>query len=420
MLRENILLLSIGLVVISIVLICVTLLLAHIGNHDHQLAGYVAVVGASFIFGGSGVPMKALMLDSVEGQPVERIDSMIFAMFNGFGVFLVNSPLLIYLLSINSFTYIPISILASIDIFVISYLAFLAVECLGYAKASAMWAGIGMMVAFLWGSLMFHETISNVVYAILAISLLVLGVYAVSTSQSNIETKLHEASNIEHDKKIIIEYSQVNTLQEDQSVHQEDTETKVQSLHIDLSQSITSSITLPSRITYKSMKDIVSRINFKSILGYLLCFATGFCDGTLMVPFKSIDSGNLLEVYNYLVSFGLSSLFVCPVMYIFYVLILSNGKIPYHSLKIARTPGLLGGILWAAANFMSVHATFYLGIRIGFPLTQTCLIFCAIWGIFYFKEISVTTQYMNAIKFGFGVVTLVLGSYFLAISGDGS
>jgi glucose uptake protein GlcU len=423
--RENILRVSYALVVLSGVLVGITLLLS--GRSNPHLAGYVAVAGASFIFGGTGVPMKALMVDTssnaADSKPVERMDSMIFAMYNGLGVFIVNTPILIYLLSIKAFRYFPISILASVDIFVIVYLAFLAVECLGYAKASAMWSGVGMLVAFLWGSLMFREEISNTAYAISAISLLVLGVYTVSTSQSNIETeqsnRLHEQSNDHHDKKITIEYAQVNTLHEDQSLHQEDAESKSEPMQIDLQATlITSSLSFTPPINYKSIKDMITRINIKSILGYLLCLATGFCDGTLMVPFKSIDSSNLVEVYNYLVSFGLSSLFVCPIMYILYIFLLSDGKIPYESLKAARVPGLIGGILWAAANFLSVHATYYLGIRIGFPLTQTCLIFCAIWGIFYFKEISVTTLPMNLVKFGFGVISLVLGSYFLAMSGN--
>jgi glucose uptake protein GlcU len=45
-------------------------------------------------------------------------------------------------------------------------------------------AGIGMISAFLWGSLIFREKVSDLPMAIFANIFLVIGVYCVSTSQA--------------------------------------------------------------------------------------------------------------------------------------------------------------------------------------------------------------------------------------------
>jgi glucose uptake protein GlcU len=73
-------------------------------------------------------------------------------------------------------------------------------------------------------------------------------------------------------------------------------------------------------------------------------------------------------------------------------------------------------MLWAGANFMSVHATAYLGMRIGFPLTQTCVIFAAMWGIFYFQEVSIQNP-CTILQLLTGVSLVIIGSVFLALSG---
>jgi multidrug transporter EmrE-like cation transporter len=45
-------------------------------------------------------------------------------------------------------------------------------------------SGIGMISAFLWGSIIFQEKINNLQMAIFANIFLVIGVYCVSTSQA--------------------------------------------------------------------------------------------------------------------------------------------------------------------------------------------------------------------------------------------
>lgn len=96
---------------------------------------------------------------------------------------------------------------------------------------------------------------------------------------------------------------------------------------------------------------------------YFLCFSVGLCDGTLLVPFKLGNTSNnsILHVFRYLASFGISSIMVSPFMFLLYSLILNGRKIPSFHFRVAALPGISSGVLWASANFLSVHATFYLG-----------------------------------------------------------
>ena len=56
------------------------------------------------------------------------------------------------------------------------------------------------------------------------------------------------------------------------------------------------------------------------------------------------------------------------------------------------------------------------GMKIGFPLTQTCIFFTTVWGIAYFKEID-TRPFMTKMKFIFGLTFLLAGAYILSSFG---
>ena len=96
---------------------------------------------------------------------------------------------------------------------------------------------------------------------------------------------------------------------------------------------------------------------------YFLCFGVGLCDGTLLVPFKlgNTSDKSILHVFRYLASFGISSIMVSPIMFLLYSITLNGRKIPSFHFRVAALPGISSGVLWASANFLSVHATFYLG-----------------------------------------------------------
>jgi glucose uptake protein GlcU len=53
--------------------------------------------------------------------------------------------------------------------------------------------------------------------------------------------------------------------------------------------------------------------------------------------------------------------------------------------------------------------TFFIGLSIAFPLTQTCALLSAVWGVVYFRE-----RVARQGRFALGLVAVVAGSYFLA------
>jgi glucose uptake protein GlcU len=66
---------------------------------------------------------------------------------------------------------------------------------------------------------------------------------------------------------------------------------------------------------------------------------------------------------------------------------------------------------------MSVKATYHLGIKIGFPLTQTCILITALWGISYFKEFDLLRSGYG-VRFGSGICSVLLGAYLLGSTRD--
>jgi len=184
-----------------------------------------------------------------------------------------------------------------------------------------------------------------------------------------------------------------------------------------------------------------------TIKAVFICILAGLCDGSLMVPFKLTmmtshnDDSKLHDTLCYLASFGISSIVVTPTVYLLYYLfnrfysteeiqpplnssnntIITNDETHNNDnnswIPPSVLPGLSSGILWASANILSVHATWFLGMKVGFPLTQTCVVFNALWGILYFKEIDLMDYKSgNLMRFAGGLVMVMLGSYFLAHS----
>ena len=82
-------------------------------------------------------------------------------------------------------------------------------------------------------------------------------------------------------------------------------------------------------------------------------------------------------------------------------------------LASALMPGLCSGCLWAVANVLSVQATMHLGQAIAFPLTQLCIIVCALWGILYFQEMHMQGMRLMML-FCCSCIIVLLGAFGLS------
>jgi glucose uptake protein GlcU len=56
-----------------------------------------------------------------------------------------------------------------------------------------------------------------------------------------------------------------------------------------------------------------------------------------------------------------------------------------NEFKVKETigPGMLAGLFWAIGNYCGTYAILYLGMAIGFPLTQANIIIAGLWGKLY-------------------------------------
>jgi glucose uptake protein GlcU len=140
-----------------------------------------------------------------------------------------------------------------------------------------------------------------------------------------------------------------------------------------------------------------------------------------MAPFKLVageSQPSTVKVLSYVASFSLGSALLIAPLSLGYLLHLPDAAARatfLRAAKAAATPALLSGMLWAQANVMSVHATAYLGMRVGFPLTQTCVVFAALWGVLFFREMSLDCRDRLA-WLSAGILAVLLGSYLLALS----
>lgn len=341
-------------------------------SSSSQATGWIAVLGASLVFGSTGIPFKTPSLQGVEPDPI------LFAFFAGFGIFIASLPLQAYLLWLDALQFQPWSLLGSLDILVTTFLAFQTVQQLGYAKGPAIWASVGMIFSFVIGAVVFQETITNMVTAILSVPCLIMGVILVISCQPSSKAKLKpdyaalptiledgENNNIINPNAGEIELQKV----EDPQIDTEVNEWHESESNPDVKNNGTT--------TRKETDNTNTRqlLDGNILWGLLLGISTGLVDGSLMVPFKMTMSTTNFDIYQYLASFGTSSLIIAPIIFGFYWLYLrfasnkSVDTIP-NQMKLSMIPGILNGILWGLANFMSVTATYHLSMRIAFPLTQ--------------------------------------------------
>ena len=123
-------------------------------------------------------------------------------------------------------------------------------------------------------------------------------------------------------------------------------------------------------------------------IGLACAFTTGVFAGSLMVPAQFVPEEQ--RGWDYVLSFAIGSEMTAvfmTVVLIIYHYIRTRTLVEFH-FKAVLLPGLLSGALWSAGNAFRVFAVLYLGMAVGFPLTQLGLVLAAIIGMVFFKEIA--------------------------------
>lgn len=414
-------------ILISLLFIALTLILAELERGTsseysvNSPVGWVSVVGAALVFGSTGIPMKSPSLKSFQ------VDSIVFSLYNSIGIVISTLPLLLYKVATNSFYFEIYGILGAANILVVGYFAFRAVQALGYAIAPALWCGVGMISAFIWGAVVFKEEVNHLVGGIISIVLLAIGVYIMSTL-THISASFHDQFDFSDDK---VDDETTSESKGEILLYIEERNEKTLEIEKDREEVEVEDEDGVDNCSLKeeSMGTTSQRNLFE---GIMFCLLAGLCDGAMMVPFKLSKIDSISTALDYIVSFALASAFVAPVMFCLYCIVkyLSRDHInsneergQYEHIPVisfhmhaAFIPGVLSGTLWSLANFLSCHATFYLGMKIGFPLTQTCILFTTCWGIFYFHEIDISPKTVK-VTFATGLFLLLTGAYVLSSYG---
>ncbi len=108
--------------------------------------------------------------------------------------------------------------------------------------------------------------------------------------------------------------------------------------------------------------------------GIMFGCVAGLCFGSYYVPYKMSGMTPWQFIFSMSLGIIITSTFV----------FLLKPSIPNKKLIL---PAFTSGVFWNIANISSFFTVGYLGIILGYPLTQLSLFVSILWGILYFKEI---------------------------------
>jgi len=345
-------------------------------NLSDTTLGYLWVTGAIFCFGSFGLPIKVPLVQKA------NIDPVVFQCYYSLAVFITSFCILFF----EPFVYTWWGVVGALLWFPASTLAIFTINLIGIAITQGVSGGTTIIVSFFWGSVVFHEVIENWYLTILGLFLLLLGITGISVC--NIQIPVSLPSFLLKFEKFIPFILNRPILPIDNKNIQEEITTE--DLHI----------IIPKKNNYS--------------LGLIISVFLGLCTGTMLVPSKLApeDIQGIEYVFSFAIGVAIITVLFAPVYFIFQY-IRGNGLPNFH-FKIAVVPGLLAGTIWNVGNICSINATFYLGLTIGFPLTQLALLVSGIWGMLLFKEISRMT---SIIVFFTSVCILLGGAVLLSFFG---
>mmetsp|Transcript_20976 Transcript_20976/g.60603 ORF Transcript_20976/g.60603 Transcript_20976/m.60603 type:complete len:408 (-) Transcript_20976:79-1302(-) len=311
--------------------------------------GWLGMLGAIVIFGGCGIMIKTPAVKEV------NCDGMVFQCYYSAAV--AGVSLLMWFAASIEEIHLDRSSLAMGFAFAAIWISSQAlgvssIRAVGYAVASAVWIGITICTAFLWGALAFDHPVRYPLGAAVALALMVIGVCLAAASCAISERASARAVR-------------------------------------DASQG-----SLPL------VSEAGAPQSGRMAYGVTCAAMMGLGNGCLMVPLTLFQHGSPqlgVRAYRgrdiaplaFLPSLALGIFVVQPVLFLLaWGPAMRRGSTPkFHFAKVAA-PGLLTGAFWGMGNFCAMFATAYLGQTVGYPLTQLCLLLSGLWGILYFKEIQ--------------------------------
>ncbi|CAE8708905.1 unnamed protein product [Polarella glacialis] len=332
--------------------------------------GWLGALTACLVFGSTTLLSKLSSFTRVDAATRGGL----YAAFNALGSSTLNLSFAWVLrqngLLSGTVTGLPYGVFGASIISIVLTCCFMGCQKVGAACTVAVLASTGMCISFLWGIFVFHESLRSVAAAALALLVLALGASLCSVANTQLPLRWGRGVASEEGEGI---------------------GNKEQSVAL--------------------------------ATGIAFAFFGGLCDGTLMVPFKlfckSAGTTTKSLTFKYMEAFGFGQGLCFIVMFLFQIVFWRQRNSSFNgfreAVRVCAAPGMVTGMLWAIANVGSIHATEFLGVALGFPLTQTNIIVHAFVGILLFGEMPHSAQRRTC---GVAVLTILLGAACLAWAGS--
>jgi len=293
-----------------------------------------------------------------------------------------------------------------------------AINYAGISVSQGVWSGGTVVVSFAWGYFLFHEIPNNPPLAILALIMIVIGLFGISFADIDINFKKIcsklRISNL-MGLKIHTCSDENDEASEEGGVTSEDDVSSIDSKgHMDITFAEDDSLIinengngdnektngLPRMLSeewnVKTRKKMKRKEFVFTLIGLCCALAVALLNGTLMIFAKMGEKD-----FNIVISFG-----ICQFLFSFTIIMcmflwstVIYGKPPFgrKQVLLAISPGAISGILWEIGNFATLFAVYSeLGLTVGMPIIQVCLIPSGLIGFTFFGELRSFKPEKNA------------------------
>jgi len=390
--------------------------------------GLLAAIGSA-VLNGSFIAPKMFITDD-EGNSM-TVKPMVFQLYCAVGVF-VSSILVIPLCEFNAdfgsddgvgtaFEFSPLGFLAGILFVVAIVFSFLAVESIGLALGQGVWGGLAILVGYIWGVVIFEQTPNNVILSVVGVVVLIVGVVVIAFC-SELASKLQFILWIVQKLDNCLEIQPIVALDCDLTGHlgnhknpndrrsgsgNEDEDEKSVGMK---KQSYGTNQDLELPLLNEITSDEAAVEDFPQFLrGFLQACVVGLSGGSIFVPLNYVPKSQTGLVF--LPSFGMGALVAAPMAFEIHCRLLDE-RPPMHFWE-SISMGLLSGLLFTLASFLSVVAIPMLGYTVASCILQCAIFISGIWGIFVFKEI---VDKPAIFVFFIGGLILISGAVLLSIA----
>jgi glucose uptake protein GlcU len=345
---------------------------------NEALTGWLSAILATLAFGSFAVPVKSPAADSVD------IDPLVMQSYKSIMCFLTSWLVLLPPFA-TQFSFTPWGLVSGVFWVPAGAFNIFAIRNAGLAISQGIVSSSIVMVSFVWGNLIFRETVKSEMVAYCAVLLIMGGLYGMSYFSSG-ESK-----------------------EESGTILSEEQEEKLDLIHKDSEEEAVSSSPLrkpPSKRPLelepptkqrrrKTTITILGATYSRRDIGLGSALMCGVWGGSCLVPMHYAPSN--VKGLGYVISFSIGAITVTIAMWIIrYTFHLIRTRsiteayecLPSFHLRVMWASGAAAGSLWSIGNVGSIVAVEYLGQGVGYSASQAALLVSGVWGIFYFKEVT--------------------------------